>query len=185
MPDIRAAKRYAEALISAAEEQQLLDRVTDDMQMLERMMKESRDFSLFLKNPVIKRGKKEIILEELFGKKVDTLTLSFIRLLAEKGREDILGEVTTQFFALRDVRLGIVAVEIRAAEDIAKDQHKKIQERFEGLTNKKVRLAFSVDRQLRGGFLARVGDTVFDGTVKRQLELLRKRFEEGVGPNDR
>lgn len=183
MADIRAAKRYAEALMSAAEEKKLLDRVTEDMQTLGRMVSESREMILFLKSPVIRTEKKAAILREILGKKLHDLTMSFVILLAEKGREGILPEIGTQFFALRDERLGIVSVEIKAAEEIPKDQHDRIQKRFEGLTQKKVRLAFSIDKQLKGGFLARVGDTVFDGTVKRQLELLKERFDKGVGPN--
>ena len=183
MANIRAAKRYAEALMSAAEEKKVLDRVTEDMQTLERMMKESREVMVFLKSPVINREKKRSILEEILAKKLHSLTMSFVLLLAEKGREDILTEIGTQFFMLRDERLGIVGVQIEAAEEISKDQYEKIQKRFEGLTQKQVRLAFSIDKQLKGGFLARVGDTVFDGTVKRQLEMLRIRFEEGVGSN--
>jgi F-type H+-transporting ATPase subunit delta len=183
MANSRAAKRYAEALMSAAEQQKILGRVTEDMQSLERVMNESKELVHFLKSPVIKKEKKRRILTELFGKQMHALTMSFIDLLAAKGREDILAEIGSQFFALRDERLGIVGVEIQAADQLSKDQHEKIQKQFEGITRKKVRLAFSIDKQLKGGFLAKVGDTVFDGTVKRQLELLRKRFEEGVGSN--
>jgi len=183
MANIRAAKRYAEAIISGAEEKNLLTRVNADMELLGRMIRESRELVVFLDSPVVKKDKKSAILREMFGASIHELTMSFILLLVERERENILKEIITQFFVLRDERLGIVPVEIRAAEELSKDQHEKIQKRFEGITQKKVRLAFSIDKQLKGGFLARVGDTVFDGTVKRQLELLRTRFEEGVGSN--
>jgi len=183
MANIRAAKRYAEAIISGAEEKNVLTRVIADMELMDRMIRESRDLLMFLDSPVVKKDKKRSVLTEVFGGTIHELTMSFVLLLVERERENILNEIITQFFVLRDERLGIVGVEIRAAEELSKDQHEKIQKRFEGMTQKKVRLAFSIDKQLKGGFLARVGDTVFDGTVKRQLELLRKRFEEGVGSN--
>ena len=72
---------------------------------------------------------------------------------------------------------------MRAATELTKDQQQTIVKRFEGITRKKIRVAFSIDKQLKGGFVARVGDTVYDGSVRRQLELLRERFAEGVGRN--
>lgn len=183
MANIRVAARYAEALLTAAEEQKLLDRVAADMMALEETMRKSREFSLFLKNPIVKREKKQRVLAELFGKTLHAMTVGFLVLLAEKGREEFLHDICTQFFALHDARLGIVNVKIRAATELSGDQQKLIQRHFEGITQKKVRLQMSVEKELRGGFLARVGDTVFDGSVKRQLELLRERFAEGVGVN--
>lgn len=183
MSNIRVSIRYAEALMTSAEEQKLFDRIVDDVELIDGMIHDSREFLLFLKNPVVDRAKKWTVLEELFGKKLHSLTMGFLRLLAEKGREEILPDFCTRFFDLRDERLGIVNVSIRAATELSKDQQKSIQKRFEELTKKSVRLAVNVDQDLKGGFLARVGDTVFDGSVKRQLELLRKRFIEGVGVN--
>ncbi len=183
MANIRVARRYAEALMTGAEERKLLDRVALDLETLERTLRESREFGLFLKSPVVNKEKKRNILQEMFGKKLHEITVGFLQLLADKGREDLLQDILVEFFRLRDEKLGIVSVEIKAAGELSKEQTAQIQKRFEGITRKNVRLAFSIDKQLKGGFLARVGDTVFDGSVKRQLELLRDRFAEGVDSN--
>jgi F-type H+-transporting ATPase subunit delta len=183
MRQYRVARRYAEALISAAEQKHLLEKVSDDCAMLQRLLMDSREFQLFLKSPVIKRDKKQTAMQGMFAKKVNPVTMSFLELLTGKGREDILAEILQQYSALRDDRLGIVNVEIKAATELSKDQHDSFKKKFEGLTRKSVRLAFSLDKHLKGGFIARVGDTVYDGSVKRQLELLRERFAEGVGSN--
>jgi F-type H+-transporting ATPase subunit delta len=87
------------------------------------------------------------------------------------------------YFKLRDDRLGIVALDVRAATELSKSQQQTIVKRFEEITQKKIRVAFSIDKQLKGGFVARVGDTVYDGSVQRQLELLRDQFAKGVGRN--
>ncbi len=183
MRQYRVARRYAEALITAAEQKNLLEKISGDCEMLQRLLTQSRELQLFLKSPVIKRDRKREALQGMFAKKVDAVTMSFLDLLTEKGREDILADILQQYFALRDDRLGIVNVEIKAATELSKDQHESIRKKFEGMTRKNVRLAFSLDKHLKGGFIARVGDTVYDGSVKRQLELLRERFAEGVGSN--
>lgn len=183
MANIRIATRYAQALISAAEEQKLLDRVAADMETLERIMRDSRDFMLFLRNPIIKSEKKGSLFSAIFAASLHSVTMGFLQLLTEKGREEVLPDIARKFFALRDEKLGIVNVGIRASTELSKEQQKTIQKRFEDITRKTVRLNVSVENELKGGFLARVGDTVFDGSVKRQLELLRERFAEGVGVN--
>ncbi|MBI2619380.1 MAG: ATP synthase F1 subunit delta [Ignavibacteriales bacterium] len=183
MANVRVARRYAEALMTGAEERKLLGRVAQDLELLDGMMKESREFNLFLKSPVINKRKKRTVFDELLGTKLHQLTLGFLHLLAEKGREDLLRDILVQFFQMRDERLGIVGVEIKSAVKLSKEQSEQIRKRFEGVTKKDVRLAFSIDKQLKGGFMARLGDTVFDGSVKRQLELLRERLAEGVGSN--
>lgn len=179
----RVARRYAEALMTAAEEQKSLETVVKDLEALDRLLRESREFGLFLKSPVIKAEKKRAVLQEMFGKRLSVLTVSFLDLMADKGREGLLSEVLHQFFALRDERLGIVAVDIRTAVELSSDQQERIRKKFEQLTRKTVRPAFSLDKQVQGGFVARVGDTMFDASVRHQLEVLRKKFSQGNGVN--
>lgn len=183
MRNSRVARRYAEALMSAAEEQKSFDAVVADMESLDRLLKESREFELFLRSPVIKTEKKKMVLQEIFKKKLSALTASFLDLMAEKGREALLKDIIRQFFVLRDEQLGIVPVEIRAAVQIPGDQRERIRKRFEQLTKKSVRLAFSLDKQVKAGFVARIGDTMFDASVRHQLEVLRKKFSQGNGVN--
>ena len=80
---------------------------------------------------------------------------------------------------LQDDRQGIVNVVVRSASDFTAEQSGTLRNRLESYTRKQVRITFSLDKQLKGGFVARVGDTVFDGSIKRQLELLRQRFAGG------
>ena len=157
--------------------------VAADLEMLSRSIRESREFRALLKSPVIKRAKKLEVLRAAFEGRVSPLTMEFLLLLAEKGREDVLGQVVIEFRRLRDERLGIVPLELTAATELTKDQADAIRLRFEKLTQKSVRVAFTVDTSLKGGFRARLGDTVYDGSIKRQLELLRLRFAQGDGLN--
>jgi F-type H+-transporting ATPase subunit delta len=172
----KITRRYALALMELAEEQKQVDRIVQDMELLQQAARESKDFVLFLKSPVVKKEKKKSVIKELFQNKLSSLSLDFLMLLCEKGREEILRQLIIQFFVLRDERLGIVTVDVKAATELSKDQVDQIQKRFEGITKKRVRLSFNLDTHLKGGFIARVGDTVFDGSVRRQLERMREHF---------
>jgi F-type H+-transporting ATPase subunit delta len=180
MSNLRTANRYAEALMTTAEELHVLKDVSDDFTVLRRIINESHEFQLFLKSPVLKKEKKQQVFETTFGKAIQSLTLKFLSLLAEKGREDILLNIIEAFFRLQDETLGIVDVHVKAATELSAQQTTQLEQRFEAYSKKKVRVDVSLDPKLIGGFIARVGDTMFDGSVKRQLELLRKRFAEEI-----
>jgi F-type H+-transporting ATPase subunit delta len=179
----RAARRYAQALMDVAEDKKIIDRLVADMELIRSTAQESREFRAFLKNPVIKKDKKRAVLTAVFQQSVDAATMDFLMLLCDKGREDLLPQIIEQFFALRDEKLGLVSVEVKAATEMTDEQQAILRQRFEQLTKKKVRIRMSIDKHLKGGFLAKVGDTVFDGSVRHQLELLRKRFVEGPVQN--
>jgi F-type H+-transporting ATPase subunit delta len=183
MEGLRAARRYAEAVLGMSEEMKQVDRLVSDMEVLRNAIKGSREFVSFLKSPVISKDKKRSVLAELFRHNIDESTLGFLDLLIEKNREDVLPLIIEEFFRLRDERMGVVTVDVRAAAELTKEQQQAIEKRFETMTRKSVRMAFSVDKQLKGGFVARVGDTVFDGSLRRQLELLRERFVEETARN--
>jgi F-type H+-transporting ATPase subunit delta len=178
MPNLRIATRYAEALLTTAEELHILKNVSDDLTVIQHIMQESREFQLFLKSPVIKKEKKQEVCKATFGPFVQPLTLRFLSLLIEKEREDAFPGIIEAFFRLQDEMLGILHVSVTSAAELSQQQRAQLQQRFEVYSKKKVFIDVSLDKQLIGGFIARMGDTVFDGSVKQQLELLRKRFSE-------
>ncbi len=179
----RVARRYAEAALELGEEQKQGEQLAGDLELIGATIRESHELAALLKSPVISKEKKRAVLAALFQPKIGGLALSFLNLVLAKGREDLIADIIGEFFRLRDDRLGIIALEVRAAGELTGDQQKSIVKRFEEITQKKIRVSFSIDKQLRGGFVARVGDTVYDGSVRRQLELLRQHFAEGVGSN--
>lgn len=183
MSVFRVARRYAEAAYGLAEEQKVVDAVACDFELIRGTIAGSREFVAFLHSPVVSKEKKRAVLAELFQQRISGFTLSFLNLLVEKGREDVLGDVVGEFFKLRDERMGIVVLDVRAAAEMTHEQQQAIIKRFASLTGKTVRAAFSIDRGLKGGFVARIGDTVYNGSIVRQLELLREQFAEGVARN--
>ena len=179
MSESRAAYRYATALLGTALDQNRLDEVGNDFGVVERLMKDSGDFRVFLKSPVINYQKKRKILADLFGGKIGDLTMRYILFLASKGRETILSEIIQQFYRLRDEQAGIVGATVRTATSFTKQQEQELLKHLEQKTRKKVRLNYILDKTLKGGFAVQIEDTVWDGSVAHQLELLRERFIEG------
>jgi F-type H+-transporting ATPase subunit delta len=91
----------------------------------------------------------------------------------------LLESIVGKFLDLRDKKLGIVNVQVRSAVPMSDAQEKKLRENYEKLLNKKVKFEFTIDPTVIGGFVAKVGDTVYDASLKNQLEILKKRFLKG------
>jgi F-type H+-transporting ATPase subunit delta len=180
MNNMRVAKRYASALMESAREQNILEEVAGDVQILKGVLKNTREFRLFLSSPVISIEKKRRIVTELFTRRLYSMTFTFLHMLIVKGREGVLPEIITQFYALRDEMLGIITVEVKTAVPFSGVQEKALITQLEKYSGKKVRVTFSLDKSIQGGFVARTGDTVFDGSVRRQFERLRERFVLGA-----
>lgn len=178
MAHSRVAQRYAEALLQFAEEEKKLDAVLADCTVLQQATAASHELQLFLKSPVIKKEKKQEILTSLFRGKISEGMLHFLLLVVEKGRESLLPSILEEFRKLYNDRKGIVEIHVRTAVPLTHEQEQKLVERFRSYTKKDVRLLTTIDTHILGGFVARYGDTLFDGSVRHQLEILRERFSK-------
>ena len=90
MKQSRATIRYAKALFQLVIEQDTLEQSYNDMVFLDAVCTESKELSLLLKSPIVKTDKKLKILEEIFGSKIDKVTMSFINIVTTKKRESLL-----------------------------------------------------------------------------------------------
>jgi F-type H+-transporting ATPase subunit delta len=181
MANLRIAKRYAKALFEIAEETKKLEKITNDVVFIDSLVRSSRELQLFLKSPIIKEDKKREVLKEIFSdSRVDPVTLKFIMLLVEKKREDILHDIVKVYQQIYDEKMGIVSAEVVTAVEVGERLKKKIEQKILELTGaKKVKASYRVDPSIIGGIVIRVGDTVYDASIRRRIQLLREQLIYG------
>lgn len=180
MSDTTVARRYAQALFQEAEGEGRVDRVDDGVDAVRASLDGSRELERLFASPVIPSAKKEAVLTQLFSDRVDPLLLRLMRLLVEKGREELLPSVIRAYGQLRDERLGVVEAHVRTALPLGPDEAEALKAALERTTGQKVRLRLEVEPSLIGGLVVRVGDTVYDGSARHQLESLREQFATRV-----
>ena len=179
MADFRILHRYATSLLETALEKTNLEVITEDMKLLVQTLEQSKQLQLMLESPVVRPELKLNILKEIFDKKLSKDTTDFIQFVISKKRENLLGAIGKRFLELRDEHLGIANVFVTAASDFSDDQKIVLQRKLEKILNKKVQFNFKTDKNLVGGFIAKVNDTLYDASIKHQLELLKKQFLTG------
>jgi F-type H+-transporting ATPase subunit delta len=99
-------------------------------------------------------------------------TASFLRVLLKNQRLSQLRDIVERFGQVLDERSGIVAAHVTTARPIPEDLRRSLHETLTAATGRKVRLSFTTDESIIGGLVARIGSTIFDGSVQSQLDRL-------------
>ena len=172
------ARRYAQALTEEAQGAGQLDAVDADVALLAETLDGSRELRAALTSPVVSHAKKEAVLDRLFGGRLSDLSLRFLRLLVAKQRDGLIPEILAAYHRLRDERTGTVEATVRTAKPIGPDEAERLKAALEARAGKTVRMRIDVDPSLVGGLVVRLGDVVYDRSVKHQLETLREQLAE-------
>ncbi len=179
MSEYNVSFRYASSLLDTSIEKKNLDSTFLDVELIASTLTDNPQLERMLENPIIKQDVKLTVLEEIFKTRIGADTLRFLSFVLEKGREEFLLSILNRFISLRDEHLGIVNVDVRTAFEFTEVQTETLKNNLEKYLKKQVRFNFTLDTTIVGGFIAKVGDTVFDASLKHQLELLKKQFLEG------
>ena len=179
MADFRVLHRYATSLLETAIEKKNLEAVSSDIQILVDTLKQNRKLELMLESPVIRPELKLKIMKEIFENRISKETLDFIEFLISKKRENLIQLIGNRFLELRDEHMGIASVLVTSVSEFTNEQENVLQNKLEKILGKKVRLNFRTDKDLVGGFIAQVDDTLYDASIRHQLKLLKKQFLTG------
>ena len=108
--------------------------------------------------------------------KLSLIARNFLFVLIDHRRISLLGEILHSFELIVDERLGFARAEVSSPRELTESQRGAINAQLERLTGKRIRTRFAVDPALIGGVMARIGSTVYDGSVRGQLQTLGRRL---------
>jgi F-type H+-transporting ATPase subunit delta len=171
------ARRYAKALFEIGVAEGNYERLGTELDDLANAYSTSSDLRVVLENPVIKVVEKQAILQAILPRVAPSPSVQrFARLLLDRGRIGILRAAARAYRELADQRTGQVRASVTSAAPLGAAELDRVRRALEGRTGRKVLIAASVDPALIGGLVARVGDLVLDGSVRTQLEEMRRRL---------
>ena len=175
MKSSNVASRYARAFFNVAGEEKRYEEYYHELHRFTALMAENRNLKDFFNNPMFPKADKKDVLNKL----LQMLDLSrpaanFIRLLIEKGRIVRIEEIEESYRQLMDETLGIARVQVKTAFSLKPEMAVSLKQALESLTGKKVEMQVEEEPALLGGIVVRVGDKLYDGSVRIQLENMRK-----------
>lgn len=167
------ARRYASALADVVIERREEREVQKEIGLWASTIDSNPQLKEVFANPTVAYESKRKVLEELISRtRVRETTASFLRVLLRNQRLAQLPEVATRFGQVLDERAGVVAAEITTARPIPEELKSALHDTLTSATGRTVRLTFATDEAIIGGLVARIGSTVFDGSVENNLERL-------------
>ncbi|HZA19943.1 MAG TPA: ATP synthase F1 subunit delta [Actinomycetota bacterium] len=165
---------YAEALFRVVRAEGELDRVEDELYRFGKTLETNHELKQALSDQSLEKGQRVKILEELLGDKVSEHTLGLLTFIVSQGRARHLPQILEEVSELAAEARNSVVAEVRTAIPLDGEQRKKLAEALSKATGKRVEVKVLVDPSVIGGVVAKVGDTVIDGTIKHRLEQLRE-----------
>lgn len=172
------AERYAAALADVAAEQKNSDAVKRELEAFVEAFFSIPDLRNALENPALNAEVKRKVIAEIAAKMgIHSAVRNFIYLVVDHRRTEMLPEIQEAFREELNARLGIVEAEVTSARELSAGEKKELTSVLEKRTGKKVEARFQEDGALLGGAVVRLGSTIYDGSVRDQLNRLREKLE--------
>jgi F-type H+-transporting ATPase subunit delta len=176
MTNKTAALRYARALLDVAvKERTDLDQIGDELGGFVDLFKQNPGLEKVMLNAAVPVPRKRAAMTELVARaQLSPILSKLLVLLAERDRLVLLPELLSAFRERVLDHQHVVRAEVTTAAPIGPDRAQAIEQGLARVTGRTVRLGTRVDASIIGGVVARIGDTIYDGSVTRQLELMKK-----------
>jgi F-type H+-transporting ATPase subunit delta len=179
MRDRRVAMRYASALLAVLTDPEQAAAADEFLQAVSRAIDESTEFKALLLNPAMLRADRLKVLQAVAREKgMPETVMRFLAQIVDHNRTAALQSIAELFHIERERKIGIVPVEMTTASPLSDDLFERSQKALEHLTGRKVRLTCQVDPAILGGALTVVGSTIYDGSIRTQLNQLRRRMAQ-------
>ncbi|MFM6192397.1 MAG: ATP synthase F1 subunit delta [Planktothrix sp.] len=164
---------YASALMSLAQSRNLTEEFGNEIRSLLELLENSAELKNFLDNPVIKPQDKKAVLQRITGDQVNPLLRNFLMLLVDRGRILFLQGIGQQYLVLLRKLNQTVLAEITSAHPLTEAQQNTLTEKVKAMTNaRSVEISTTLDPDLLGGVIIKVGSRVVDASLRGQLRRI-------------
>lgn len=167
------AQKYAQAIYELASEKNMLEPVEEQLEWVAATMAQNKDMATFLYHPLILAKAKRELITRVFGQELADFVHTFLLLLVDKRRETLLPDIIREFKMLANQARNIVEADVTVAMPLDDAGQLALSQKLGAITGKNVLLKISVDERILGGVVVKIGDKLIDGSVSRQLEMLK------------
>ena len=176
MRDETIARNYAEALFELAERHEGVEAYGTGVQLVARLIDENDDFRRFLETPRISVGQKKEVVRRVFGETLPTRLVNFLLITLDKRRQRLLRAIAHEYMGLMDQHFNRVHVEVTLARQFDEKSMEEMEKRLTVALGKTAIPHVRVKPGILGGAIFRTGDTIYDGSLRRRLEGIRRRL---------
>lgn len=175
MAGVRAAARYAKAVLSLATDQKAAETVNNDLKLIVTTIDDNKDLREMLYNPVVRSSVKYDVLKKVF-KNTHTITENLMNTLIINKRIALLRDVAFSYNQLFDILKERQVAKVTTAVPLTESLKAKVLSKVKELTGKEVEIVNVIDESILGGFILRVGDIQYNASIINKLNNLKREF---------
>ena len=176
MRDETVARNYAETLFALAERHEGVEAFGAGIEMVAVLIDENDDFRRFLETPRIAVAQKKAVVRKVFGANLSAKLVDFVLITLDKRRQRLLRVMAREYKSLMDEHFNRVHVEVTLAREFDEEVVAEMEKRLTAALGKTAIPHVRVKPGILGGAIFRAGDTIYDGSLRRQLDGMRRRL---------
>ena len=176
MRDETIARNYAEALFELAERHEGVEAYGTGIEVVARLIDENNDFRRFLETPRIAVAQKKGVVRRVFGETLPAKLVTFLLITLDKRRQRLLREIAREYMGLMDQHFDRVHVGVTLARQLDEKSMEEMEKRLTVALGKTAIPHVRVELDILGGVIFRAGDTIYDGSLRRRLDSMRRRL---------
>jgi F-type H+-transporting ATPase subunit delta len=172
-----ASLQYATALAEIALQQGATEPISNQLMDFRKTYAESVELRNFLSNPAVPPQQKHGVIEKIVERLGASIIIrNFLFVVVDNQRAQQLPQMVHTFLEVMRQRQGVAEADVESALELNAVQKKQLLQTLERLTGKKIQAKYSLDPALLGGLVVRIGDTIYDGSLKNRLNQMRTRL---------
>ncbi len=176
---LKIAKTYSKALLQSAQEQNLADKVLEDLLFIQELIHTNAQLSDVLKNPVIRLEDKKDIINRLLENRIDKITLDFLLLLLENNRINAFDESLNQYIYAYNKLNNVATPVITSAVELDEIQKSRITEKLNQKLSKTIAPKYIINPDIIGGLIIEIDDNTLDFSLKYKFDNMKKELTKG------
>ena len=176
MRDETVARNYAETLFELARRNESIQEYGDALGMVAGLLEDDSRFRTFVETPRIDDENKKDVIRKVFRDKAPKQVINFVLITIDKRRQTLLREISEEYSLLLDNHLGREHVEVTVARPLDDTTANVVSEQLSKMLGRQAIPHIRVKPEILGGLVVRTGDMIYDGSVRRRLEGLRRRL---------
>ena len=176
MRDETVARNYAETLFELARRNESIQEYGDALGMVAGLLEDDSRFRTFVETPRIDDENKKDVIRKVFRDKAPKQVINFVLITIDKRRQTLLREISAEYLLLLDDHMGREHVEVTVARPLDDTTANVVSEQLSKMLGRQAIPHIRVKPEILGGLIIRTGDMIYDGSVRRRLEGLRRRL---------
>lgn len=179
MIEIRVSIRYARAIMNAAKELNITDKVFEDLKYINQIFDNAKDFFAVFKSPVISNSKKRSLAKEIFGDNISELTFSLLELIISKNREFLIESIGREYTKLYYEYKKMLPINVTTAIEMDENTKNGILNKLTEITGMTVVPDYTIDSKIKGGLKVQIDTWVYDASISNKLNALYTKLTTG------